>query len=112
MVITWYVYLPADPPIVNAIRVNGSVVGRVVYALNGTMSNFGCATSGTHPLSTSWILQTTKGVETRASSTFSSILMQDDEGNYTCVVDNARDGLNDSATVVVKVFGEQILIFV
>lgn len=103
-------FLCADPPIVNVTRVNGSDVRGVVYALNGTMSNFGCATSGTPPLNTFWVLQTRKGIETnRTGSTFSSILTQDDEGNYTCVVVNAQDGLNDSTTVTVKVFGECIL---
>lgn len=95
----------ADPPTVDAIRLNGSVVGAVVYALNGTRSTFQCVVSGT-TLSTSWELHITSGEISRVGTTFSSILTQGDEGNYTCVVVNIGEGLNHSATVTVKVFGE------
>lgn len=95
-----------DPPTVDAIRVNGSAVRGVVYALNGTMSDFRCVVRGTSPLSTSWELQITSGEISRVGTTFSCILTQDDEGNYTCVVVNIREGLNHSATVTVKVYGE------
>ena len=91
----------------NAITVNGStVLEGVVYALNGTKSTFDCVVSGTSSLSTSWSLQT-KGVEiNRNDSNFSSTLSENDEGNYTCSVVYEIGGLNDSATVTVKVFGE------
>ena len=81
-------------------------MGGVVHALNGTTSNFACAVSGTSPLTTSWELQTMSGEINRTGSTFSSLLTQDDEGIYTCVVVNEQEGLSDNATVTVKVFGE------
>ena len=100
----------ADPPTVAAITVNGTAEA-VVYALSGTMSEFACIVSGTSPLSTTWELQTTRGVNSRAGTEFNSILTQADEGNYTCTVGNTDEGLSDSATVIIKVYGEQILDF-
>ena len=85
---------------------NGSNVIGVVHALNGTTSNFACAVSGTSPLTTSWELQTMSGEINRIGSTFSSLLTQDDEGIYTCVVVNEQEGLSDNSTVTVRVFGE------
>ena len=81
-------------------------MGGVVHALNGTTSNFACAVSGTSPLTTSWELQTMSGEINRTGSTFSSLLTQDDEGIYTCVVVNEQEGLSDNFTVTVRVYGE------
>ena len=95
----------ADPPTIAAITVNGTAEA-VVYALSGTMSEFACIVSGTSPLSTTWDLQTTRGGSNRFDTEFNSILTQADEGNYTCTVVNIDEGLSDSATVIIKVFGE------
>ena len=81
-------------------------MGGVVHTLNGTTSNFACAVSGTSPLTTSWELQTMSGEINRIGSTFSSLLTQDDEGIYTCVVVNEQEGLSDNVTVTVRVYGE------
>ena len=101
-----YYCFHADPPTVDALRVNGSAVAGVAYALNGTRSYFTCMVSGTSPRTASWDLQTTGGRVYRAGTDFNSILTQANEGNYTCTVVNTQEGLNDSATVTVKVFGE------
>ena len=101
-------FLHAAPPTVEAIRVNGSsVIGGVIHALNGTVSNFACVVSGTSPLNTSWELEKTRENITEVRSTFTSTLTQDDEGTYTCTVVNEEEGLSDSATVTVRVYGEQ-----
>ena len=93
----------------NAITVNGStVLGGVVYAPNGTKSTFGCVVSGTSSLRTSWSLQTKGGEMNRSDSNFSSTLSENDEGNYTCSVVYEIGCLNDSATIIVKVFGKHI----
>ena len=81
----------------------------VVYVLNGTSHNFDCVVNGSSPLNTSWTLQTMRGESSRDGTNFTSILTQDDEGNYTCTVDNSEEGLCDNATVTVKVFGEHDL---
>ena len=81
-------------------------MGGVVHALNGTTSNFACAVSGTSPLTTSWELQTMKGEINRTGSIFSSLLTQNNEGIYMCVVVNEQEGLSDNAMVTVRVFGE------
>ena len=49
-----------------------------------------------------------RGKTNRVGSTFSSILTQEDEGRYTCVVVNGQEGLSDNASVTVKVYGEQV----
>ena len=49
-----------------------------------------------------------QGETNKVGSTFSSVLTQEDEGNYTCVVVNAHEGLSDNATVTVRVYGEQV----
>ena len=63
---------------------------------------------GTSPLTTSWELQTMQGETNKVGSSFSSVLTQEDEGNYTCVVVNDQEGLSDNATVTVRVYGEQV----
>ena len=114
MIIQWYIHhqyicyiYHTDPPRVEAIRVNGSIVS-TIFALKGTTSRFSCVAGGTSPLTTSWELQTMRGKTNRVGSTFSSILTQEDEGNYTCVVVNGQEGLSDNATVTVRVYGEQV----
>ena len=101
--------LCAASPTVEAISVNGmDVTTGTIFALNGTTSGFSCVVGGTPPLNTSWKLQTMQGETNRFGSTFISILTQEDEGSYTCVVVNDQEGLSDNATVTVRVYGEQV----
>ena len=99
----------AASPTVEAISVNGkNVSAGTIFVLNGTASSFSCVVGGTPPLNTSWELQTMRGETNSFGSTFSSILTQEDEGSYTCVVVNGQEGLSDNASVTVRVYGEQV----
>ena len=105
-VCTQYALPLVDPPVAR-VMVNGSrITSGVVQVLNGTVSRFQCLKSGSTPLMASW---STSIESVNIASVGDDIMLQlthEDEGTYTCSVNNTQEGLSDQYRLNVLVYGE------
>lgn len=98
-----------DPPLAQ-VKVNGSLISDgKVQVLNGTVSTFQCDAHGSPPITATWStsVESINRDQLRRNPMMLQ-LTQDDEGSYTCIVNNTQERLSHSYSVDVKVYGEYI----
>ena len=95
-----------DPPVAQ-VKVNGSrITSRVVQVLNGTVSRFQCLKNGSTPLTASWSTSVESVDTASVGDDMMLQLTHEEEGNYTCSVNNTQEGLSDQYRLNVLVYGE------
>ena len=98
-----------DPPFAE-IKVNGSLISDgKVHVLNGAVSTFECLARGSPPVNASWSTSVKSINRDLLGGDWMILqLAQDDEGNYTCIVNNTQESLSHPYHVDVRVYGMSI----
>ena len=96
-----------DPPFAK-VRVNDSLISDgKVQVLNGTVSTFQCQARGSPPVVASWSTSVESiNRDLLGGDDMVLKLTQDDEGIYTCIVNNTEEQLSHPYHLDVQVYGE------
>ena len=104
---SWWLSPCIDPPFAKVIVNSTPISDGKVQVLNGTVSTFQCQACGSPPVVASWSTSVESiNRDLLGGNDMVLKLTQDDEGIYTCIVNNTHENLSHPYHVEVQVYGE------